>query len=79
MNNIRSYKKLIREAKKGDKFFFNAISGTSTMVDYTRDLIKSGKIAPDGEELVKMINSDSLYKFFNGDSIAPQMTYVVLD
>ena len=78
MKNIRSYKKMIREAKIGDTFYFNSIAGTISMIEYTRELIKSGKIAPDGEELNKMIKPEAQYKFYNGESIAPQMTYRVI-
>ena len=78
MMNIRSYKKMIREAQIGDTFYFNAINGSISMIEYTRELIKAGKITPDGEELNKMIKADAQYKFYNGESIAPQMTYKVI-
>ena len=55
MMNVRSYKKMIKEAKVGDTFYFNSISGSISMIEYTRELIRSGKIAPDGEELNKMM------------------------
>lgn len=76
--NIRSYKKMIREAKVGDTFYFNSINGSIPMIEYTRELIQSGKITPDGEELNKMIKPEAQYKFYNGESIAPQMTYRVI-
>lgn len=78
MMNIRSYKKMIRESHIGDTFYFNAINGSISMIDYTRELIQSGKIVPDGEELNKMIKPEAQYKFYNGESIAPQMTYRVI-
>lgn len=78
MMNIRSYKKLVREAKIGDTFYFNSINGSVSMIEYTRELIKAGKIAPDGEELNKAIKPEYQYKFYSGDSIAPQMTYIVI-
>ena len=78
MMNIRSYKKLIREAQVGDTFYFNSINGSIPMIEYTRELLQSGKIAPDGEELNKMIKPEAQYKFYNGESIAPQMTYRVI-
>lgn len=78
MLNIRSYRKMIREANIGDSFYFNAISGSMAMIDYTRELIKAGKIAPDGEELNNMVKPEAQYKFYNGESIAPQMTYKII-
>lgn len=78
MMNIRSYRKMMRELKVGDTFYFNAINGSLNMIEYTRELIKAGKIAPDGEELNKMIKAEAQYKFYNGESIAPQMTYRVI-
>jgi len=78
MMNIRSYKKMIREAKIGDTFYFNSINGSISMIEYTRELIQAGKIVPDGEELNKMIKPEAQYKFYNGTSIAPQMTYKVI-
>ena len=78
MQNIRSYKKMVRELKVGDTFYFNSIAGTVSMVEYTRELIQSGKITPDGEELNKMIKPEAQYRFYSGESIAPQMTYRVI-
>lgn len=78
MTNIRTYKKMIKEANIGDTFYYNAISGSVAMVEFTKELIKSGKIAPDGEELNKMIKPEAQYRFYNGESIAPQMTYKVI-
>lgn len=78
MMNIRSYKKMMRELNIGDTFYFNSIAGTISMIEYTRELIQSGKIVPDGEELNKMIKPEAQYKFYNGESIAPQMTYRVI-
>lgn len=78
MMNIRSYKKIIREAKVGDTFYLNAINASINMIEYTRELIQAGKIVPDGEELNKMIKPEAQYRFYNGTSIAPQMTYRVI-
>lgn len=78
MMNIRSYRKAMREMEIGQKFYLNAINCSLAMIDYTRELIQSGKITPDGEELNKMIKPEYQYKFYNGESIAPQMTYVVI-
>lgn len=81
MLNVRSYKKMIRESKVGDTFYYNAIAGSLAMVDYTRELIQEGKIAPVQEELDKVINNlypDVMERYQNGTSIAPQMTYIVL-
>ena len=78
MMNIRSYKKMIKESKIGDTFYYNAIAGSIAMVEFTKELIKSGKIVPDGEELNQMIKPEAQYKFYNGESIAPQMTYRVI-
>ena len=78
MMNIRSYKKMMRELAIGETFYMNAINCSIAMIDYTRELIKAGKIVPDGEELNKMIKPEAQYKFYNGESIAPQMTYKVI-
>ena len=78
MLNIRSYKKMIRECNIGDTFYYNSIAGTISMIDYTRELIQTGKIQPVQEELDKMIKPEAQYKFFTGESIAPQMTYRVI-
>lgn len=78
MNNIRTFKKMIRELAVGDTFYYNSIAGTLSMIDYVRELIQTGKIVPDAEELAKMIKSEAHYKFYNGESIAPQMTYRVI-
>lgn len=78
MMNIRSYKKMMRELAIGETFYFNSINGSIAMIEYTRQLIKEGRIVPDGEELNKMIKPEAQYKFYNGESIAPQMTYKVI-
>lgn len=76
--NIRSYKKLIRDSKVGDRFYLNAISCSNAMIDYTKELIKVGKIAPVSNELDKIIVADEQYRFYLGDAIAPQMTYEII-
>lgn len=78
MMNIRSYRKMMKELNIGDTFYMNAINCSIAMIEYTRELIQTGKIAPDGEELNKMIKPEAQYKFYNGESIAPQMTYRVI-
>lgn len=78
MMNIRSYRKMMRELNVGDTFYFNSINGSIPMIEYTRELIKAGKIAPDGEELNKAIKPEYQYKFYSGESICPQMTYRVI-
>ena len=69
---------MIAGCKVGESFYYNSIAGTASMVEYTRELIKAGKIVPDGEELNKMIKPEAQYKFYSGESIAPQMTYRVI-
>lgn len=78
MPNIRSYKKLIREAKSGDIFYMNAIGVSLNMIEYTKELIKGGKITPVREELEKMVNPQYINDFLNGEKIAPQMEYRVI-
>lgn len=78
MQNIRTYKKLIRELTAGQTFYYNSIAGTSAMIDYTRELIKAGVITPLQSELDKMIKPEAQYKFITGECIAPQMTYIKL-
>lgn len=78
MMNIRSYKKMMCELNIGDTFYFNSINGSISMIEYTRELIQAGRIAPDGEELNKMIKPEAQYRFYNGECIAPQMTYRVI-
>lgn len=78
MMNIRSYRKMIKGAKVGDRFYFNAINGTVPMVEYTRQLIKQGKITPVLEELEKVIVPEAIDKFMSGDSIFPEMDYEII-
>ena len=78
MQNIRSYKKMIKELAVGDTFYYNSIAGTVSMIEYTRELIKAGKIVPDAEELAKMIKPEAYHRFYSGESIAPQMVYRVI-
>lgn len=76
--NIRSYKKQIREMKVGDTFYLNAINCSLAMVDYTKELLKSGKIKPEQSELDRTIFSEYQQDFISGKSIAPQMMYEVI-
>lgn len=78
MANIRTYKNMIANAKSGDTFYLNAINASISMIEYTRDLIRTGKIKPDQNELDKMIVKDAQNKFYNGECIAPQMIYEIL-
>ena len=77
-NNIRSYKKMINELAIGDTFYYNSIAGTVSMIDYTRELIQTGKIAPVRKEIEQAVTPDSVNDFMTGISIFPQMEYVVL-
>lgn len=77
-NNIRSYKKMINSLAIGETFYYNSIAGTVSMIDYTRELIQTGKIAPVREEIEKAVTPESLPDFISGVSIFPQMEYVVL-
>lgn len=76
--NIRGYKKAIREMKPGETFYLNIISGSVAMAEFTKELIKSGIIAPELSELEKMIVPEAIQKFMSGDALAPQMTYIKL-
>lgn len=76
--NIRTYKKFIREATPGARFYLNAIDCSIPMIEYTREMIKAGKIKPDRDELNKMISPEYLGDFLNGERIAPQMIYEIM-
>ena len=76
--NVRSLKKLVNSLEVGETFYFNSIAGTISMIDYIRELIQAGKITPDAEELAKFIKAEYHYKFYTGESIAPQMTYRII-
>lgn len=78
MQNVRSYKKMIREAQVGETFYYNSIAGTTSMIDLTRELIKTGKIRPVREEIEKMIVPEAVEQYMDGTCIAPQMTYEVI-
>lgn len=78
MENIRTYKSMIANAKPGDKFYLNAINASKSMIEYTRELIRTGKIKPDQNELDKMIVESAHKRFLTGACIAPQMTYEIL-
>lgn len=77
-NNIRSYKKMINELAVGETFYYNSIAGTISMINYTRELIQTGKIAPVREEIEQCVTPDSVNDFMTGKSIFPQMEYVIL-
>ena len=76
MQNVRSLKKLYKEMAIGETFYFNAIAGTVGMIEYTRELVKAGKIAPVKEEVEKVIAPGSIEKCYSGEIIAPQMLYI---
>ena len=78
MMNIRTLKKELANMKSGDTFYFNAIAGTLSMIDYIKELVATGKITPVADELNKMIKPDAQYKFYRGEALAPQMTYKVI-
>ena len=78
MLNIRSFKKFIKEGKSGDIFYLNAISVSTTVIEYLKELIKKGYVTPDKAELAKMIKPESINKFMKGESISPQMRYILL-
>lgn len=63
--------------KPGDSFYFNAIAGSINMIEYMKGLVREGKIAPDKEELDRVIFKDAQEKFLKGEALAPQMVYIV--
>lgn len=78
MMNIRTFKKEIESMKSGETFYYNAIAGTVKMSEYMKEMIQAGKIMPDAEELNKAIKPEAHYRFYRGESLAPQMTYRVM-
>lgn len=73
-NNVRSLRKLVKEMKKGEKLYVNAISISINAVDQLRDYIKSGIITPDKSEVERVYNN--VNDVMTGEVIFPQMTYI---
>ena len=76
--NVKIYSSMINNIEKGEHFYFNAINATIAMIEYTKELIANGYIAPVQEELNKVIKPEYHEDFLTGKSIAPQMEYVKL-
>lgn len=74
VNNIRTLKKVVREMKKGEKIYINAIGLSLNAVDQLREYIKDNTLAPIREE-VESVYNDVNY-VMSGDVIFPQMTYI---
>ncbi len=77
MINIRTLKKEIANMQSGDTFYFNAVSASFSMIDYIRQLIIEGTIAPEQTELDKVIKKECQYRYQSGEALAPQMVYIV--
>lgn len=73
-NNVRTLKKVVREMKKGETLYINAISCSFNMIGQLREYIKDGVLAPDEEEVKKSYND--VESVMNGTVIFPQMTYI---
>ena len=73
-NNIRALKKVVREMKKGEKFYINAICLTVNAIEQLREYIKANVILPDESEVEK--SYDDVESVMCGKVIFPQMTYI---
>ncbi len=78
MMNIRSYKKAVREMQSGETFYLNSINASVAMIEYTKQLIAEGIIAPLRSEVERYVVADAVEKYMSGEYIFPQMEYIKL-
>ena len=74
VNNIRTLKKVVREMKKGEKLYVNAIGLSINAIEQLREYIKENVLLPDREEVERVYND--VETVMNGTVIFPQMTYI---
>lgn len=75
--SVKQLEKNIKEAKAGQAIYMNTINFSMGAIDLLRKYIQDGTLAPDENELKDYIVPEALDKYRSGESICPQMTYIV--
>lgn len=73
---VRTLKKVVRELKSAETFYFNAISGTPAMIDYIRQCVQDGTLQPNSKWVDAAVNPSAITKVLSGEIIMPQMEYI---
>lgn len=74
VNNIKTLKKVVKEMKKGETLYINAISLSINAIEQLREYIKLNVLLPDKSEVENLYND--IESVMNGKTILPQMTYI---
>ena len=72
----KQLKKAIEGTNYGEKIYINAIGLTINQIDLLRVSIHNGILAPDSNELKKVIAREYINEYTSGCRIAPQMIYI---
>ena len=75
--NKRELKKALANMRRGDVFYLNAIGLTVGAIEYLKELISTGQIIPDKQDIDSMIAPEAREKCYNGEIICPQCAYTV--
>lgn len=67
---------MLFKLERGSRIYINAINLTVTQIDILKQFVSRGDLQPDLKELTMMIKPEYHKDFFDGDKIAPQMTYI---
>lgn len=78
MVEIVSFKKLISQSKIGDEFVVDAADSSTEVIQYTKQLLREGKIAPKDHELLKLFYPGLLHDLYRDDRVPMHQTYVVM-
>ncbi len=73
-NNTRTLRKVVKEMKKDETLYINAICLTTNAIEQLRNYIKENILLPDESE-VEQLYSD-IQAVMSGKTILPQMTYI---
>ena len=73
-NNTRTLRKVVKEMKKDETIYNNAIFHTTNASEQHRNYIKENILLPDESE-VEQLYSD-IQAVMSGKTILPQMTYI---
>jgi len=75
LGGIREFKNFYKSLVVGDSFYLNALGVKKNVIDYVRTLIQTGRITPIKEEVEKIFTQDCHDRIYNGEIIAPSITY----
>lgn len=75
MLDVRRFKSFYKSLDIGDSFYLNTIDIKEDVKNYIQTLVQKKEIAPVKEEVEKIYTQDCHNRIYNGEFIAPGISY----